>query len=674
MAADATLASVVLEPAEEEVLGTIPWRQSRQQPERDNSTRLYDSEWWQRRICRQLLRKTIELDDAVDIIVGSRSVCFVVRALLIAGDAKAGSVSAAVSGGTVERSTAFDIVKRQHKGPAGAPGYEAEVAGLAREIQGYFDSKDRFRHLGITPLQAVFVNGVSGVGKTTAIKGALKGLRYPCVHGDLGDVAVNAAGTESADEYVAMALSDLADRAQAAAPCVVVLDRVHVLGDKELTQELDKLCSHFVRFVQELHHDVFLVAESGLELGRMPASIQRSEVLQHGLLIPVPTRPRREQMIKSVLAEFHAATSAGAQIDRGDVSLTALARQVANATAGFVARDIVGLCRQSFLRMLRESASSSLSAGDLADMRFIESFSRLSLSDINSNAAAASAELPKWHNFADSLQSVRPSQQLEFESVLPSRLWSDIGGYSETKKMLQRFMRLATADTSCQLGIRPPAGVLLYGPTGCGKTAMALAMIAETACNVICIRASELFSKYLGETEARLRRLFHAARAAAPCIVFMDEVDSIAARREWSSVESGGPSLRVLSTLLNEMDGVHEAKGVIAIGCTNQLDKIDDAILRPGRFDQLVEIGCPTLEDRIGILQTMARRSPLEADVDAVAIAQATPGFSGADLEQLFREAGLSAMRASSDVVALSMDDFAFALDKVRTQTVELGE
>ncbi|KAI8324028.1 AAA-domain-containing protein [Martensiomyces pterosporus] len=393
--------------------------------------------------------------------------------------------------------------------------------------------------------------------------------------------------------------------------------------------------------------------------------------MQHGLLIPVPTRPRREQLAGSVISELAPLVSPDATIsaDQSDPELAGLFKKVANATAGYVARDIACLCRQSFLGMLRGSGSSS---SDVADMHLIESFSRLSLaeaSSASSGTASVASALPKWHHFADALQVVRPSQQLEFESALPTRRWSDIGGYTETKQALQRFMRLATSETPSQLGVKPPTGILLYGPTGCGKTAMALAMLAESSCNVICIRGSELFSKYLGETEARLRRLFHAARAAAPCVIFMDEVDSIAAKREWSSVESGGPALRVLSTLLNEMDGVHEAKGVIAVGCTNQIGRIDDAMLRPaGRFDQLVEIRPPTLEDRVGILHALAHKSPLEVDVDMAAIAGMTSGFSGANLEQLFREAGLSAMRASRDAIALSMHDFMAALDKVETQ------
>ncbi|KAJ2373962.1 hypothetical protein H4S02_008692, partial [Coemansia sp. RSA 2611] len=179
---------------------------------------------------------------------------------------------------------------------------------------------------------------------------------------------------------------------------------------------------------------------------------------------------------------------------------------------------------------------------------------------------------------------------------------------------------------------------------------------------------SDLFSKYLGETEARLRRLFHAARAAAPCIVFMDEIDSIAAKREWSSVESGGPSLRVLSTLLNEMDGVHETSGVVTVGCTNQVNKIDDAILRPGRFDQLVEVHLPTAADRSGILQVLSSRSKVADDVSIDDLVKQTDGLSGAGLEQLFREAGMSAMRTRRPALELGVPDFTSALGRVRKQ------
>ncbi|PIA17018.1 AAA-domain-containing protein [Coemansia reversa NRRL 1564] len=371
----------------------------------------------------------------------------------------------------------------------------------------------------------------------------------------------------------------------------------------------------------------------------MPTSVKRCQALQHKLIIPPPRLQQREAIVKHAVSKLLLT-----EAEDPSTRVEGLARQVANATAGYVARDISNLCRQAVLRSLRGSPTG-YAENDSKEL--MERLEKLVL------------------HFEDSLQTTQPSQQLEFESIRPAKRWADVGGYESVKQVLQRFMRLATSETPLRLGIKPPSGILLYGPSGCGKTAMALAMIGESTCNVMNIRGSELFSKYLGETEARLRRLFQAARAAAPCIVFIDEVDSIAAKREWSSIESGGPALRVLSTLLNEMDGVHDTSGVAVVGCTNQLDKIDDAIVRPGRFDKLVEILLPSADDRTGILQVLAQKSPLSSDVDIDTLSKVTEGYSGAALEKLFREAGLAALRSSRDAATLSMDDFDTALARM---------
>ncbi|KAJ2734659.1 hypothetical protein IW152_002102 [Coemansia sp. BCRC 34962] len=470
----------------------------------------------------------------------------------------------------------------------------------------------------------------------------------------------SASGTEMASEYIAMTLDDLVARARALTPSVIIIDRVDVLGDAALLSEyedLTKLAAIFAKFVDSIPQGVFLVLESSVELSELPIVVKRCEALQHSQAIGVPTAPRREQIVKAVLGELLAELPFNGSVHQKELDV--LCRRVAAATPGYVARDIARLCRQALLRMLRGSVQSKSAdfVGSLA-----ESMTLLSLSehDTLTPSMPATMTAPAWQWFGSALQTVQPSQQLEFESARPPKRWADVGGYEAIKLQLQRFIQLATSETPSRLGVVPPSGVLLHGPSGCGKTALALAMIGESA--------SDLFSKYLGETEARLRRLFHAARTAAPCIVFMDEIDSIAAKRGWSSVESGGPSLRVLSTLLNEMDGVHETSGVVTVGCTNQVSKIDDAILRPGRFDQLVEVHLPTAADRSGILQVLSSRSKVADDVSIGDLVKQTDGFSGAGLEQLFREAGMSAMRTTQPVHALRMPDFINALDRVRKQ------
>ncbi|KAJ1753581.1 hypothetical protein LPJ79_000174 [Coemansia sp. RSA 1821] len=451
-------------------------------------------------------------------------------------------------------------------------------------------------------------------------------VRFP--HLD-DNIVLDASGTELTDEFVSMSLRDLADRAKAAAPSVLVLYDVGVLADAEQTEDIGT--RHFIQFVDSIPSNVMLILESGAADAMLPASIRRSRALEHKLEVPVPRLWQRREILCAIQQ------STGEELEFLD--------KVANATAGYVARDIAALFRQAILKKLRQKQTEPL--------------------ELKLQQLAIADSCLKWQHFADSLHIVRPSQQLSFESSRPTRRWTDIGGYADIRRKLQQFMRLATSETTLQLGITPPSGVLLYGPSGCGKTVLAQAMIGESHCNVINIRGSELFSKYLGETEARLRQLFEAARAAAPCVVFMDEVDSIAAKREWSSVESGGPSLRVLSTLLNEMDGVHATRGVVVVGCTNQIERIDDAIARPGRFDELVEISMPTAEDRQGILQTLALRSPFASDVDIEYLSRVTGGFSGAALEQLVRDAGLAAMRSNKGAHEIAMADFNDVLQNI---------
>ncbi|KAJ2444340.1 hypothetical protein IWW46_002070, partial [Coemansia sp. RSA 2440] len=486
--------------------------------------------------------------------------------------------------------------------------------GLAREISGYFSSKHLYQHLRTEPPQTIYLCGVPGVGKSTVLQNALGRLPFPAVRGDLSEIVVSASGTEIADDYVSMALKDLVYQARSATPSVLFVDNFDVLADSEQSESITDLASHIVKFIEGIPDGVVLVIESSVGDAELPVSIRRCNALQHRVTISVPRLWQRREIVRSVIDDML----------KGSSDIEALVGQVANVTAGYVARDITALCRQAALRKLRHPPKAELATG--ADS-LVQSMQQLSLAKDTEQISP-----PQWHDFEESLQIVRPSQQLAFESARPSKRWTDIGGYEETKHRLQQFVQLAISEEPSKLGIKPPSGILLYGPSGCGKTAMAQAMIGESNCNVINIRGSELFSKYLGETEARLRQLFEAARAAAPCIVFMDEVDSIAAKREWASVESGGPALRVLSTLLNEMDGVHDTRGVVVIGCTNQLDKIDDAIARPAE------------------------------DVSIDRLSEMTAGFTSANIERLFNEAGLSALRRDINASTIDKCDFEKAL------------
>ncbi|KAJ2721754.1 hypothetical protein GGI07_003747 [Coemansia sp. Benny D115] len=686
-----TASTVRLRPAQGcDQRAMFPWQLGagkQRPPELDDGTcsgSVHDQRRWQAIVWRQLLGAHVEQGAVVSICVGSQSMPLVVDKILAVSGQGVQAEMAPGQTAVVGQETLFEIAKRtghvECSKQTALPGYEREADCLAKEISSYFNCRSQFEHLQTAPLQSVCVTGVAGVGKTTVINSALARLPYPEVHGSLSNIIINASSTDSADEYVAMALSELLERAQAVGPAVVVLDRLDALCDTELAQEMAGLNSQFVKFTEAIPADVFVVFESSVDTADMPASVKRCSALQHSQPVPVPTLQRREEIAHSMICRLVAACAPSAAAPVDSATIVELSRSVANATAGYVSRDISSICQQAFLRMLRRKrpnrgrvaqggSETEAKVKDEADalVAKMQDLDVAECSDCPSQALGKPSSTgaqahPKWSDFSESLQTVRPSQQMEFECVRPTARWGDIGGYESIKQSLQRFMRLATSESKSRLGIEAPSGILLYGPSGCGKTVLALAMIGESACNVIYIRGSELFSKYLGETEARLRRLFQAARAAAPCIVFMDEIDSIAAKREWASIESGGPGLRVLSTLLNEMDGVHDTRGVVAVGCTNRVERVDDAILRPGRFDQLVEVNMPTLKDRLGILQTLGRRSPLAADVQIEDLARITDGLSGAGLVQLFREAGLAAMRRDPSAALLEAADFEDAL------------
>jgi transitional endoplasmic reticulum ATPase len=246
----------------------------------------------------------------------------------------------------------------------------------------------------------------------------------------------------------------------------------------------------------------------------------------------------------------------------------------------------------------------------------------------------------------------------------PNVRWGDVGGLDEVKRKLREMVEwpLKKPERFRKMGIKPPKGILLYGPPGCGKTLLARAVATESGANFITIRGPEVFSKWVGESERAIREVFRKARMAAPSIIFIDEVDSIASRRELGLGDSAVAE-RVISQLLTEMDGLVALENVVVMAATNKPHLIDDALLRPGRFDYLVHVPKPDLAARLEILKVHTKNMPLKG-VNLEEVSGKTEGFSGADLEALCREAGLNAIRKDEEVV--TMEDFDEALQRVK--------
>ena len=243
--------------------------------------------------------------------------------------------------------------------------------------------------------------------------------------------------------------------------------------------------------------------------------------------------------------------------------------------------------------------------------------------------------------------------------------WEDIGGLEPVKQELQEAVELPLKNPEVfrKLGIEAPRGILLYGPPGCGKTLLAKAVASESEANFIAVRGPELLSKWVGESEEGVRRIFRRARQVAPCIVFFDEIDAIAGTRG----EEVGTKVteRVVNQILTEIDGIEKLERVTVVAATNRPDLLDAALLRPGRFDSLIEIPMPDREARLSIFKVHTRNMPLKG-VNLEDVAAKTEGFTGADIAALCREAGMFAIREDVNAETVEAQHFEKALEKLR--------
>lgn len=307
--------------------------------------------------------------------------------------------------------------------------------------------------------------------------------------------------------------------------------------------------------------------------------------------------------------------------------------ELVQLTPGFVGADIQTLCKEASI---------------IAVERVIQHY------DLDSDSDAVKEKDDSWlssfyievSDFVKASKLVKPSAQREGFSTVPNTTWNDVGALDQVRAELRMSIvePIRNPQIFKDVGLSAPAGVLLYGPPGCGKTLVARAVSNESKANFISIKGPELLNKYVGESEKAVRSLFKRAKQSAPCVIFFDELDSLCPKR---GSENNTSSERVVNQLLTEMDGLEERVGVFVIAATNRPDIIDPAMLRPGRLDKLLYVPLPNSDDRLQILKTCCKKVPLADDVDLVIIAnsQLLEGFSGADLSALTREAQVNALR-----------------------------
>lgn len=495
-----------------------------------------------------------------------------------------------------------------------------DIGGLSRQVEQIREliempmrSPGLLRRLGITPPKGVLMYGPPGTGKTLIARAVASESNVHFIHVDGPEIMHKYYGESEAR------LREIFDEARRKAPSIIFLDeldalaprRGQVLGDveKRVVGQLLALMDGLVA-----RGDVIVIGATNMPDLVDPA-LRRPGRFDREIPIPVPDRTDRLEIIR--IHTRGMALAPGLDLEK-----------IAELTHGFVGADLANLCREAGMKALRRLVRRSAPEGE---------------GDVDPGLLITSQD------FLEALKGIEPSAMREFFSEIPDVRWEDVGALDEVKKMVALLVEwpLKYPGLYERTGLAMSRGILFSGPSGTGKTLVAKAVANETGVNFIAVPGPVLYSKWLGESEKALRELFRKARQAAPCILFFDELDSIAARRGEASAAAA--TERLVSQLMFEIDGLEDSTGVLILAATNRVDLIDPALLRPGRFDFIVDFSKPDVRGRAEILRIHTRNTPLDSDVDLDELASLAEGFTGSDVAGLCRHASIEALRECLD-------------------------
>ncbi|MDO8554122.1 MAG: CDC48 family AAA ATPase [Candidatus Micrarchaeota archaeon] len=488
-----------------------------------------------------------------------------------------------------------------------------------------------FERLGIDPPKGVLLYGSPGTGKTLLAKAVAN-------ESDANFSYIG--GPEVISKYVGESeerLRKLFKEAEENAPSIIFLDEIDAIAPKreEVFGEVEKrIVSQLLTLMDGLkaRGEVIVIGATNRPDSLDPA-LRRPGRFDREIEIGIPDRTGRNEILNIHVRNMPL---------EPDVNISELAA----ITYGYTGADLSLLTKEAALKALRRILPE------------------INIEDESIPASVLDKLKVSRDDFFNGLREVQPSALREVFVEKPNVKWEDIGGMENVKSEIQEAVELPlnTPEVFEKMGIRPLKGILLYGPPGTGKTLLAKAVANESNANFIGISGTQILSKYVGESEKAVRELFKKARMAAPCILFIDEIDSIAPIR--SGTNEGHHTLeRVVDTLLTEIDGLRSLKSVVVIGATNRPDMLDPALMRGGRFDRAIEIGIPNDAGRLKILEIHTKKMPLDKSVDLKELSQITEGYTGADLENLCRESGMAAIREGGKKV--TKDNFAFALKAI---------
>lgn len=508
-----------------------------------------------------------------------------------------------------------------------------EVGGLDREIQRVREMVELplrhpslFKRLGIDPPKGVLLRGPPGCGKTLLAKAVAN-------ESEAHFISIN--GPEIMSKFYGESekkLRKLFIEAEEKSPSIIFIDEIDAIAPKRetVTGEVERrVVAQLLALMDGLHsRGRVIVIGATNRPNSLDSALRRPGRFDREIEIKVPNEKGRREIF---------------QIHTRNMPLNPKVsiKEFAQITHGFVGADISAVVREAAMSALRRYLPRINLEAEFIDPDLLEEI-----------------EVTK-EDFENAMKEVLPSGIREVFVEVPNVTWEQVGGLHELKQRLVEAVDwpLSHPKIFKRMGIRPPRGILLYGPPGCGKTLLARAVATESKANFISIKGPELLSKWVGESEKAIREIFRKAKMAAPCIIFFDEFDSIAPSRGRHTADSG-VSEKVLSQFLTELDGLESMKDIVVIAATNRPDIIDPALIRPGRIDRILLVPPPDVESKTMIIKIYTQKMPLASGLKLESILEMTDGFSGADIETLCREAAMCALRENLRARKVSMEHF----------------
>ncbi|ORX62658.1 AAA-domain-containing protein [Hesseltinella vesiculosa] len=521
-------------------------------------------------------------------------------------------------------------VKDEPTPKTGKPfGLERAYDALIEMISYPFSHQQSLATLGIECPKGILLYGPPGVGKTFLVSSVANqyGAKLLVIHGpELYGPYVG-----ESEEKLRLRFKQAQDLASDGShPVILFIDEIDAL-----TPRREQAQSHENRMVAQLltlmdgtvKQGKFVVVGATNRPNAIDPALRRPGRFDREVHVDAPDTATRKNLLASQMRSM--------PLDPG-LSL-AFVDELATRTNGYVAADLTALCREATYHAIHQQAQQQRPIA------------------------------VTMSSFQMAMAKIGPSMHRGYQVAVEKTNWDDVGGLAEVKKQLKQAVEwpLVYKSTFLRLGLKPPRGILMYGPPGCSKTTLVKVIASISGASFLSINGAQLYSPYVGDSEKVIRETFQRARASAPSIIFLDETEAIVGKRNLG--QGGGSSgdsvqERVLSTLLNEMDGVETAENVLVIGATNRPDMLDAALLRPGRFDRLIYVPPPDVDARLDILKIHSRKTPVSDEVDLRVIAMLTEYYTGADLQNICREAAMMALRRDPDAEQVTMQDFEEAL------------